>query len=210
MPQIITIDVTDWLDEYMAEEADVTTLEALIDRATQDGLDARQLARLVIIARERGDLSEDMEFPPNKALLNNGGGLAVNMMMAQQKRRIEMGDGTVHYVRELIAPLRDSHTASENHATDASHNQCETQAQDAHTFESVAEVVQAVQPAPRDASYAFVGTPLALDRALAYLDRVVPGYIMGRLLIIRESGGDVGAAADVLKERIDEMVEELG
>jgi len=210
MPQIIEIDVTDWLDEYMDEEVDVTTLEALIDRATQDGMDARQLARLIIIARERGELAEDMEFPPNKSLLNNGGGLSVNVMMAQQKRRIELSNGTVHYVRELVAPLRDSHLSDETQKQDASHPPGETHSGQAHTFESVAEATQAEQPSQPDASYAFVGTQLALDRALAYLDRRVPGYIMGRLLVIRESGGDVKAAAEVLKERIDEMVEELG
>lgn len=209
MPQIIKIDVTDWLDEYMIEEADVTTLEALIDRATQDGMDAKQLARLVIIARERGDLSEDMEFPPNKLLLNNGGGLAVNVMMAQQKRRIETSNGTVRYVRELVAPLRDSHDEHETQSRQASDGADESRIDQAHTFESVAEAAPREQPTPPVASYAFVGTQLALDRALAYLDRVVPGYIMGRLLIIRESGGDVKAAADVLKERIDEMVDGL-
>ena len=48
-----------------------------------------------------------------------------------------------------------------------------------------------------------------LKRALDYLLNTVPGYIMGRLKIIAASGGDVEEAAELLKDKIDDMVKIL-
>lgn len=205
----ISIDVTNWLDEYMQEEVNVSTLEALIDRATQDRMTAKQLSRLVIVARERGEIDDDDMLPANKALLNTGGALSVNMMMSQQKRRIET-NGKTYLVRELIAPVRDSYAADETQAEQASQVADETHTRRAHTFDSEAGVTPKMEPTPPDTPYLVrLGSPEALRRAELYLERRVPGYIMGRLLVIKESGGDVEAAGDMLKEKIDEMVGEL-
>ena len=47
------------------------------------------------------------------------------------------------------------------------------------------------------------------ERAINYLDRVVPGHIWNRLLTIYENRGDVERAAASLKNNIDEMVKKL-
>ena len=49
----------------------------------------------------------------------------------------------------------------------------------------------------------------ALDRALAYLQQRVPGYVMGRLKVIAVCGGDVREAADELIGKIEKMVDKL-
>ena len=52
-------------------------------------------------------------------------------------------------------------------------------------------------------------TQEAVDRAIMYLDRVVPGYVAGRLAIIAQNGGNVAEAANTLKANIDEIAEKL-
>jgi len=47
------------------------------------------------------------------------------------------------------------------------------------------------------------------DRAINYLDKVVPGHIWNRLTIVFENSGDVERAAETLKHKIDEMVKKL-
>jgi len=60
-----------------------------------------------------------------------------------------------------------------------------------------------------EATFVESDTQEAVERALMYLDRVVPGYVAGRLAIIAQNGGDVAKAADLLKSHVDEIAEKL-
>ena len=60
-----------------------------------------------------------------------------------------------------------------------------------------------------EASYISAQTAEALERAEQYLLKTVPGHAWHRLLTIYENGGDVAAAAEDLKAKIDDMVERL-
>lgn len=51
--------------------------------------------------------------------------------------------------------------------------------------------------------------PQALQRALDYLLKIVPGYVNNRLEIIAINGGDVVQAANEFKQKVDEMVSRL-
>lgn len=51
--------------------------------------------------------------------------------------------------------------------------------------------------------------PKALERAEAYLMDVVPRHVYSRLVVLLAGGGDVEAAGEGVKARIDEIVSEL-
>jgi hypothetical protein len=48
-----------------------------------------------------------------------------------------------------------------------------------------------------------------MRRAIDYMEKIIPGYIWGRLLIIHNFGGDVRNEADKLKQNIDEMINRI-
>lgn len=182
----IKIDVTDWAIEHDQVEPDVSNEDKLIGLVTQGGMSTAKAARLGIIAREKGNAPEDI-LPANKPLLMTGGAVAISSVIARRHKEVQLENGKTFSVREFIAPVGEN---------EEGHQQSDTHERSA--------------PSPLPETFVSVLSPEARTRALDYLYKVVPGYIMGRLKIIAVNGGDVQAAANELKAKIDEMVERLG
>ena len=73
------------------------------------------------------------------------------------------------------------------------------------TFEAEAEAVTVQSPPP----YVSSDSEEALRRAMNYLENVIPGHIFERLKVVAIAGGNVEAAANALKDEIDEQVARL-
>ena len=189
----IIIPIGDWLDEYVQEEVDVTSEDAVVKAQMDNGYHPAKLGRLLIIAQERGETEEGI-IPKPKTLLNTGAALAVSQMFAQRKRAIQAPSGHEYEARELVAQVREY--------TDGSDGK-----DDGNGFEEAVDAVFASDDSP---AFVFVDDTLAIDRAFAYLEKRVPGYIWGRLLTISQSGSEeVRKAADMIHDKVDEMVERL-
>ncbi len=98
----INIDVTDWNKEYQEKEVDVTNEDAIISRA-KEGIKPSEMARLAIVARERGDSPNDI-LPANKSLLMRGGAVNVSSIIATRMKEINLENGKTVRVRELTCP----------------------------------------------------------------------------------------------------------
>lgn len=98
----INIDVTDWNKEYQEKEVNVTSQDEIIERA-KEGIKPSEMARLTIVARERGDASESI-FPANKSLLMKGGAVNVSAIIASRMKEINLENGKTVKVRELTCP----------------------------------------------------------------------------------------------------------
>lgn len=184
----IKIPVEDWNQEFLQEEPNLTGENSLIDLRLQ-GVHPAKIGRLAIIARERGVAPDDI-LPANKLLLNTGAALEISTAIAARKRTVETADGKEIEVREFVAPVREE---EEGH----------------HTYDNQ-DNSASPSPLPDNTAIISVLSDTARARALDYLLKIVPGYVYGRLAIIAVNGGDVAAAADSLKGKIDEMVERLG
>lgn len=185
----IVIPVGDWDEEYLKEEPDISSEDSLISLLQTTKYGPQKIGRLAIMARERGAAPEDI-ISANKLLLNAGAAVEVSAKAAAHKRKVELPDGREIEVREFVAPVREKgegHFEGDTQATDASPS-----------------------PQPDNEPFVSVISDTARTRALDYLLKIVPGYIYGRLAIIAANGGDVHAAADALKAKIDEVVERLG
>ena len=69
---VLEIDVTDWGDEYLEEEPNLSTEDEAIKTAIAGGYLPAQMARLIIVGRMRGEAGEGL-IRPNKTLLMVGG-----------------------------------------------------------------------------------------------------------------------------------------
>ncbi len=181
----VVIDISDWLDENYRMEEQAITQDDFVELATVKGLSTAQIARFHIVQRELGLVKDDDALPDNKTLLQNGG--RASMYEAFKRRTIEIEvNGKIHRARELIGGVADN----ENYVPSENHDQ-------GTTFESTASTEQELT-----ATWHVLGTPGALEDALKYLDRVLPGQIVGRCLIIKASGGDVEEALAKLFDKI--------
>lgn len=95
----IDIDITDWNDEYQDKEVNVTNEDEIISRA-KEGVKPSEMARLTIVARERGDSPDDI-LPANKSLLMRGGAVNVSNIIATRMKEIILRNGKTVKVREL-------------------------------------------------------------------------------------------------------------
>jgi len=191
----IIIPIGDWLDEYVQEEVDVTSEDAVVKAQMDNGYHPAKLGRLLIIAQERGETEEGI-IPKPKTLLNTGAALEVSQMFARRKRMIQAPSGHEYEARELVAQVRE-YTDGDEDGNGSNDN----------GFEEAVDAVFASDDSP---AFVFVDDALAIDRAFAYLEKRVPGYIWGRLLTISQSGSEeVRKAADMIHEKVDEMVERL-
>ncbi len=197
---IIRIDASEWHQEYLDRELDVSTTQKLIDLATETDIATPELTRLVIVGRERGETDGEI-LPPNKNLLQSGGTHALNLMFARRVQEIKTASGKPFKVRELVAPVTEF-------SDDDSQIEDETQPARA-TFAAEWGLAGEHDVKAANPHLALFDSHEAGDRALRYLLQRVPGYIWGRLCIIYASGGDVRAAADELKAKIDEMMIDL-
>lgn len=63
----------------------------------------------------------------------------------------------------------------------------------------------------KESDNSFVNSDSAegMQRAIDYMEKIIPGYVWGRLLIIHNFGGDVRNEADKLKQNIDDMADRI-
>lgn len=179
----LKIDVTDWAEEYNTIEPDVSK-NPIIDLQLKNGMKPAQVARLLIVARQRGDVAQDL-LPADKLLLMTGGAAHVSGYTANQKAKVEV-NGKTYDARAYVAPVGEEE--EDDHPPDDTHPQ---------------DVIPSSDPLVN------VKGEQALDYAKKYLTVKVPGYIWGRLLIVAANEGDVKQVAAELKAEIDRMVKEL-
>ena len=199
----IVIDISDWLDENAQNEEDAVTLDDLVLLAIEKGFGSAQIARMHIVQRELGLVKDDIVLADNKTLLQSGGRQGIYLAFRRLKKEIEV-NGKTYRVRELVGSVADdeSNVPSENHdegatlGSTASYIPSENHGEDA-IFESTASTEQ--EPT---ATWHVLGTPGALEDAVKYLDRRLPGEIVGRCLIIKASGGDVQESLAKLFDKI--------
>lgn len=182
----VKVDVTDWKDEALREEAVPQTNEELVSLAVRQGMSARTAARYAIAARAAG-LAPDDVLPNDKVLLGNGGGLVVHMMVANAKERIKIGN------REYLARKYKAIQKQEKEPSD-------------NGDQSELEVESALP----EHGYTQLGTQVSIENAINYLRNRVPGHIWNRLIEIAAAEGDVKTAAEELIDKIGEMVDKLG
>lgn len=184
-------DITDWRDEMLRAEVDVTT----IDKAIQEQMAGRHIAQIGkfgIVAHAAKMVGEDEQYlPGNKLLLMVGAANEIRRLMASRKRTVELENGQSVTVRETVAPVYEFSPDD-----------------DAQEFDALADEPEA-EPFKQDVAWCDVQSQKAMDRATDYLLQRVPGYAIGRLNIIAVNGGDVRKAADALISKIDEAVEKL-
>jgi len=183
MSKTLKIDYSDWYEQFEAEKPDLQSEDALVELA-RHGLTTTRIAQHAITARAEGVAPPDI-LPADKMLLLSGGRACVGVSLANRMREVEMANGNTYEVREFVAPVHDD------------------------TPEPAGGETADAVPDADTRGWVDSADPLAVDRAINYLTRAVPGHIWNRLAIIASHKGDVNAAADVLRARIDEMVERL-
>lgn len=186
----IRIKVGDWAAEYHEVEPSIGDEDDLVTLMTKQKMSTPKVARLAIMAREFGNAPADI-LPENKPLLNSGAAVALSSVIARRHVEAQTPSGNTYSVREFVAPVREE--GEEGQAVNDTHKQ------------------SVPSPSPlTDESFVPVQSEEAKGRAWDYLLKRVPGYIYGRLKIVAVNGGDVKAAAEELKVKIDELVERLG
>jgi hypothetical protein len=181
----IVINVDDWQDELNTVEPDLTK-NPIIDLQLA-GMKPAAIARLLIVARERGDVADEV-LPANKMLLMTGGAVAISRETAFAKTPVKVGEET-YQARAYVSPVGEEEEGEEG-----------DQSSDDTLDKSVSTSPDFLTTVQGDK---------ALEYASKYLEVKVPGYIWGRLLVIAANGGDVKVAGKQLKVAIDEMVKEL-
>lgn len=192
---MLSADVTDWDDEFMQVEPDLSGDNPLIDLQTKYGLKPAQIARFLSIARLRG-LADEQILPAIKHMIMHGGAVYISRYTARQERSYEI-NGKEYQGRAFVAEVKEDEVEDEDQAQSDTHR----------------DSVQSEAPVPPFVNDKLVeaGDPIAYERAAHYLLSVVPGYIWGRLLIVAEQQPDeLDQVVDELKNKIDEMVTRLG
>lgn len=186
----IVIPIGDWEEEYLEAELDVSSEEEILKRVRNLRTPA-QLARWVLVARERGDAPEDI-LPPNKLVIHQGAAANISGLVKSKRTTVKLKNGRKVKIRTFVGTVKDEELTIVTVGT------------------TPAKAKKPKKKVVADDT-AFVGslTSKALPRALAYMRKRVPGYIRGRLEIIAANGGDVQAAVDELNVIVEEMVEEL-
>ena len=181
----IKIDVTDWDNEYLTIEPDLS-LNPILDLQLKKGMKPAQIARLLIVGRQRGDVSAEI-LPADKLLLMTGGAYHISGYTAMQRAKVEV-NGKTYDARAYVAPVNEE-DEGDDHVRD------DTQTPNVSPLSDFVVPVMGEQ---------------ALENCKKYLTIKVPGYIWGRLLIIAANGGNVSEVGQLLKGEIDRMVSELG
>lgn len=170
-------DITDWRDETYKRESIIKNREDIVELGSS-GLHTAVIARSAIVSREIGEAPEDI-LRPNKTLLIAGAQLDVSHVLTSEKAEIETESGKKYSIQAFVGNVRER---SEKDGDEED------------------------EPREPGISYIPYDDPDALDRAIKYLQNIVPGHIFNRFKQIYASGGDVEAAAEQLKLRIDEFV----
>jgi hypothetical protein len=180
---IIKIDVTDWAVEHDEVEPDVSSEDKLVELSTK--FSTPKLARLAIIAREKGSMPENI-LPANKPLFQSGAWLAISSLIKRRVKEVELPNGSTVEMREFVGVVGDE----DDHLRDDT-------------------LLSSVASSLTTDFYVHAESDEGLERAIDYLLKRIPGYVYGRLVTIAANGGDVRKAADELKVKIDEIVERL-
>ena len=101
----IAIPYGDWQEEYLREEADVSSEEAVIE-ARLGTVSPQQLGRFVIVARERGETEPDI-IPPNKMLLNIAASMEARRILTRRREDVETPSGRTYEARSYIGPVSE-------------------------------------------------------------------------------------------------------
>lgn len=182
----LLIDITDWVQEFRDAEP---TLRNDNDLAAMllDGIPTGQVARMAVAARATGNAPADV-LKPDKLLLYSGARSDVTTRMSLRRHTVTLGNGKEVEMREMLGrPGRPEDEVDDDEAVDG----------------------DAEPPVAAGPAWVVPGTPLGVERALFYLENVVPGHIYDRLKEVAAGGGDVRAAADSLEANIETMVQRL-
>lgn len=186
---VVEIDVTPEVEDYRRNEYEIKTIEDAI-KLRLSGAKLYEVAKILIASKKLGELEKDT-LPEDKWLYENGVKVKYASIEASRMRMAKMPNGKELEVREFVASvdqvLDDTQSASVN-GKELESVQLE---RDTHTS---------------DDALLSSSDPAAVQRALDYLEIVVPGYVMGRLKIIAEHNGDYKKAAERLIEKVREMV----
>ena len=169
----LVIPIGDWEEEYLRDEVDVSSEDAVITVRLQTNIGPAQLGRSLVVARERNETEPDI-IPKNKPLLNIAASLSARKILTKQQEPVETPSGKVYNAPSFVGPV-----STPNDEPDG------------------------IEPFVR------LHDPEAVELALGYLERAVPGHIWKRLLVVAANEGDIEEAAQIVHDKIDEMVERL-
>lgn len=186
----VKIDVTDAVELVQQNEYEAKTPQDIIKYRLQ-GMKPYSAGKVAIGNRVLGFADDDI-LPDNKLLFYVGAAVAVSKYEARQMRQTQV-NGKEYEVRAYVAPV-DNHLFGDTQSiSELESVQLES---DTHVASDTDSLISS-------------SDPLALQRAISYLEHAVPGHIWGRLVLIAEHGGDYHAAANDLCQKIQEMVGRL-
>jgi hypothetical protein len=174
-------DIGDWDEEAHRKELIPESKEDIV-KAVRVGNSTAEIARATVVSRERGHAPLDI-IRPIKMLIQVGAQLDIISIMHQQRITGKTEKGKEYNIPEFVGVVAEKLVAGEEDLPD-----------DEQSHET---------------SYVTSESAEGLQRAMDYLERVIPGHIRNRLYIIHHDGGDVRNEADKLKEAVDELVNEL-
>ena len=183
---IIGIDVTDWRDECMREEVTLLTEDDLVALVTELGYTTGEAARFGVVQEEMSIMPEGI-MKPRKLQLYAGARQNITTMIASRKTEIEAPNGKMFEARTWLGIPRRK-------ADD-----------DGNGAELSREAIEAMG----ERSFVVFDSQAALERAIYFITDILPGHIFERFKQIVAAGGDVQAAAAVLHDKVDELVERL-
>lgn len=155
----------------------IITDEGDVLRALENGAHTAEVGRAIIVSRLMGQAPEDI-IQPNRILITIGAMRGVAQIVRKQKVDVEVENKEVYQAPAYIGKWQRDERAEKD-----------------------------VTEEDTGPSYVKSDDPIALARALHYLDKVIPGHIWNALLIAYSNDGDIVNAADRLKSEIDHMVQ---
>jgi hypothetical protein len=182
-------DITDWRDECLREEVEITSEDDLIDLVVNGKYSTAQVGRWAVTGREMGITPVDI-IDPTKALINSAARRAVQVKISNRRIEVELPNGRTYSVRAFVGiPGHKPNTDTDNE-------------------KGMAQEKKALVGDAEGTYFQFESIE-GVRLALHSLHNVIPGHIFERLKIIAAMNGDVVGTADELKATIDEMVGRL-
>lgn len=171
----IVIPIGDWDSEAKAAEVDISTWEKMLEVRIGKGWHPAKMARLYLVARERGETDPEI-LASNKLLLMTGTARAITDREVKMLETVMLKNGKEVKVRSLVAPV---------------HYEQPTDADDDDQLELDAMPPGPEKPVDNNPAPVWYDDPLAVDRAIGYLMHKIPGHIYRRMTTIAAGGGDV-------------------
>jgi len=103
----LVIPIGDWEDEYLRDEVDVSSEDAIITIRLQTDIGPAQLGRSLVVARERDETKSNI-IPQNKPLLNIAASLSARRILTKRQEPVEMPNGKVYDVPSFVGPMSTS------------------------------------------------------------------------------------------------------